>query len=113
MRLFSGQRAWLLQRASALVILAFVVLCGARLLLAAPPTYEQWRDLAASAHGAVLIVVLFAALCLHGWIGARDVALDYIKPPGGRLLVLGAVGVILVAVLVRVVLTLAAQFVGG
>lgn len=113
MRLFLGQRAWVLQRLSALVLLLFVVLGGARLLLGPPLTYQHWRAIAASAHGAVLIVVFFAALCLHGWVGARDILLDYVHAPALRLALLAAVAVILIAVLARVVLTLAAQFAGG
>lgn len=113
MRLFLGQRAWMLQRASALVLLLIVVLGGARLMLGAPLDYEQWRSVAGSARGAALIVVLFAALALHAWIGARDVVLDYVKPLGARFVVLGAIAAILTAVLARVVLTLAAHFVGA
>jgi succinate dehydrogenase / fumarate reductase membrane anchor subunit len=113
MNLFLGQRAWMLQRASALVLLLFVALGGARLLFGAPLDYAQWRAIADSAYGAALIVVFFAALCLHAWIGVRDVVLDYVKPLAVRLPLLGAIAVILAAVLARVVLTLAAQFVGG
>ena len=113
MRLFAGQRAWVLQRASAVVLLINIVLGGTRLLLGSPLTYEQWRQVAASAHGAVLIAVFFAALCLHGWVGARDILIDYVHPPALRLALLVAVAVILIAVLTRVVLTLAAQFAGG
>ncbi len=113
MRLFLGQRAWVLQRASAVVLLLFVVLGGGRLLFGPPPSYEQWRAVTGSAHGAALIVVFFAALCVHAWIGVRDVVLDYVKPLAARLALLGAIAVILTAVLARVVLTLAAQFVGG
>ncbi len=113
MRLFLGQRAWVLQRVSALVLLLFVVLGGARLLLGPPLTYQQWREVASSAHGAVLIVIFFAALCLHGWIGARDIMLDYVHATALRLALLAAIAVILTAVLTRVVLTLAAQFAGG
>lgn len=113
MRLFSGQRAWVLQRASALVLLIFVVLGGARLLLGSPLPYEEWRQAAASAHGAVLIAVFFAALGLHGWVGARDILLDYVHLPALRLALLTAVAVILIAVQTRVVLTLAAHFAGG
>ena len=108
-RIFAGQRAWLLQRASALVLLLFLVLGSTILVLGPPLTYERWHALATSAYGAVLIVVLFTALSVHGWVGARDIVLDYIHPPAWRLAVLALIAVVLFAVLIRVVLTIAAH----
>jgi len=107
MRLFAGQSAWVLQRVSALVLLVLLVV-GTVALFMAEPGFAGWQALATSRHGAVLIVVGFAALCVHGWIGARDVVLDYVHSPKARLLLLGLIGTLLIGVLVRVVLTLAA-----
>lgn len=105
MRLFAGQSAWVLQRLSALVLLVLLALGTAALLMAAPG-FAGWRALATSPHGAVLIVIGFVALCVHGWIGARDVVLDYVHAPRARLLLLALVGTLLIGVLTRVVLTL-------
>jgi succinate dehydrogenase / fumarate reductase, membrane anchor subunit len=107
MRLFAGQSAWVVQRVSALVLL-FVLLLGAGKLLLGPTGYDAWHALATSTHGAVLIIVGFAALALHGWIGARDVVLDYVHAPGLRIASLALIGTLLFGVLVRVVLTLSA-----
>lgn len=113
-RIFDGQRAWLLQRATALALLIFLALGSMTLVLGPPLTYERWHALVTSTHGAVLIVLLFTALGVHGWVGARDIVLDYIHPPAWRLTVLALIAVILFAVLIRVVLTIAAHvtFVG-
>lgn len=109
MKVFYGQRAWLLQRASALALLLILAL-GAALLLVGPPlTYERWHGLATSPHGAVIIVLFFAALSLHGWVGARDIVLDYVHSLPVRLSVLAIIAVILFAVVIRVALTMAAQ----
>ena len=109
MRLFLGQRAWLLQRVTALVLL-FLLALGAATLLTGPPLgYERWHALATSTHGGVF----FAALGLHGWIGIRDIVLDYIHAPMLRLALLAVVGVMLFAIVIRVVLTMAAHFAGG
>lgn len=109
MRVFVGQRAWLLQRASAFALLLILAL-GAALLLVGPPlTYERWHALATSPHGAVIIVLFFAALSLHGWIGARDIVLDYVHSLPVRLSVLAIIAVILFAVVIRVALTMAAH----
>lgn len=106
MRLFSGQSAWLLQRASAILVLLLLLL-GIVNLLAAPPGYEAWRALATSTHGAVLIIVGFIAVAVHAWIGTRDVVLDYVHVPALRIVILAVVGTLLLGVLTRVVLTVA------
>ena len=109
MRLFAGQSAWVVQRLSALVLLVLLVLAIATLLLK-PPGYEAWRALVGNAHAAVLIAIGFMAMAVHGWIGARDIVLDYIARPALRLAVLAIVGVLLTGVVTRVTLTLARTF---
>jgi len=112
-RLFLGQRAWVLQRVTALVLLILLALGAATLLTGPSRSYEGWHALATSTHGAVLIVVFFAALCLHGWIGVRDIVFDYIHAPALRLPLLALIAVILFAIFIRVVLTMAAHFARG
>lgn len=113
MRLFEGQRAWVLQRVTALLLLALLAL-GAAVLLTGPALgYERWHEVATSTHGAVLVVVFFAAMCLHGWIGVRDVILDYIHPPVLRLSLLALIAVMLAAIVVRVLLTMATHYAGA
>jgi succinate dehydrogenase / fumarate reductase membrane anchor subunit len=90
MRVFSGQRAFLLQRLTALVLLAYVAGAALRLAFGSPVSLEQWRAWTAHPAGAALIALLAAALLLHAWVGVRDVVLDYVKPLGLRLAVLGA-----------------------
>lgn len=113
MRLFHGQRAWVLQRVTALVMLVLLTLGAATLLSGPPVGYESWRAMVTSTHGAVLIVVFFAAMCLHGWIGVRDIVLDYLHAPALRLPLLALIAVILAAIVVRVALTMAAHLSAG
>ena len=110
MRLFQGQRAWMLQRLTAVVVLALLALCVALVLVGPPLSFARWHALATSPHGAVLIVVFFAAMGLHAWIGIRDVVLDYVHPPAIRLALLTVIAVILTAIVTRVALTMAAHF---
>ena len=91
MRLFTGQRAFVLQRLTALVLLAYVAGAALRLALGPPVALEQWREWTARPAGAALLALLAAALLLHAWVGVRDVVLDYVHPLGLRLAVLGAV----------------------
>lgn len=90
MKVFAGQRAFVLQRLTALALLAYVAGWALRLALGPPVALEQWRDWAARPAGAALIGLLAAALLLHAWVGVRDVVLDYVRPLALRLAVLGA-----------------------
>lgn len=106
MRVFSGQRAWLLQRASALVVLIALAGGAVTLLVGPPIDYEAWRAWATSPVGAVLVIIAFAALCAHGWVGARDIVLDYVHPRSVRLPLLTLIALTLFAVMLYVVITL-------
>lgn len=112
MRLFAGQSAWVLQRLTALVL--FLLLLAAVLVLIARPLgFDAWCALVASAHGAVLIGVGFIALGLHGWVGARDIVLDYVHQPWLRLGVLLLIASLLTGVELRVLFALGRVFGSG
>jgi succinate dehydrogenase / fumarate reductase, membrane anchor subunit len=79
-----GLRDWLLQRVTAVIMLAYTV--GLVLfLLAAPSGYESWKALFGCAWVQILTQITFVALLLHAWVGVRDIWMDYIKPVGLRL----------------------------
>lgn len=101
---FSGLRAWLLQRATALYLLGFIIYVALHTLASSPVSYSAWRSWVLSPGPRVAILLFFIALALHAWVGLRDVAIDYVKPLGMRLLVLG----ILVAGLAATVMRAAA-----
>lgn len=103
---FSGLRAWLLQRVSALYLLGFIVFFAARSLIAPPDSYEAWRTWILSTGPRIATLLFFLALALHAWVGLRDVAIDYIKPFALRLGTLGAIGFGLAATLIWAALVL-------
>lgn len=108
MRLLSGQRAWVVQRLTALYILLFVVagVCG--LLIGERPSYDTWRALVAHPAGATGVLLFFAALFVHAWIGLRDIVLDYVHPFALRAALLVAIAAGLLALQIWTVLILAA-----
>ena len=107
MRLFDGQRAWVVQRVSALLLLVLIVFGVLALPFASPLDFAGWRAFAGGVLGGPLIALLFGALCAHAWVGMRDIVLDYIQPRGLRLAVLSLIAIVLFGVLVRVLLSLA------
>jgi succinate dehydrogenase / fumarate reductase membrane anchor subunit len=95
MSLFSGQRAFVVQRLSALVLLAVAAAAGVRLAFGAPVTLAQWQAWAAQPLAASLLLIAAAALFAHAWVGIRDVVLDYVRPLPLRLFLLGTIMVAL------------------
>jgi succinate dehydrogenase / fumarate reductase membrane anchor subunit len=105
----SGARAWLLQRATALYLLGFVVWFGVRNALAPPASYEAWRAWMLSTGPRLATLLFFVALALHAWVGLRDIVIDYVKPFALRLAALAAVAGGLGATLAWALLVIAGQ----
>jgi succinate dehydrogenase / fumarate reductase membrane anchor subunit len=91
MSLLSGQRAFVAQRLSALVLLAVLAAAGVRLAFGAPVTLAQWQAWAAQPLAASMLLLVAAALFAHAWVGVRDVVLDYVRPLPLRLFLLGMI----------------------
>lgn len=113
MRQLSGQRAWILQRLSALALLAATVAAGLFLLAAPAPDYQGWLAFVRHPWGAILILAVAAALCAHGWVGARDVVLDYVHRPALRLPVLVLAAAVLAIIFLRILVTVVSTLAGA
>jgi succinate dehydrogenase membrane anchor subunit len=90
-------RGWLIQRFSAVYLAGFLVYLVIHFQTRVSHGYDDWR--AWLAHPAVAIAGagFILALMLHGWIGVRDIVLDYIPALSLRLLLLALSGALLAA----------------
>lgn len=88
----TGLRAWLLQRASAVYMLAFIVFFLFHFLLDRPHSYAAWHGWMSAPGVSIAACVFFAALLLHAWVGVRDVLMDYVHPAALRVCALTLVG---------------------
>lgn len=79
-----GLRDWLVQRVTAVIVLAYAVAILVFLLLAADASFDGWKMLFSLTWVKVLTTVSMLALLWHAWIGMRDIWMDYIKPAGIR-----------------------------
>ena len=81
-----GLRDWLVQRATAVLMLLFTLVVLAQLLFTRGPIgYESWAGIFAPQWMKVLTYALIVALAWHVWVGMRDIWMDYIKPVWLRL----------------------------
>jgi len=103
----TGRRAWVVQRVSALLLLGFVLGFAARLFMAPPETYDEWRLLVARPWTQVALGLFFAALLMHAWVGVRDIVLDYVHSGAVRAALLVAVALGLGATGIGLLLALA------
>jgi succinate dehydrogenase / fumarate reductase membrane anchor subunit len=100
---FTGLRAWIWQRISAVYLLAFVIYALIRITSLGPMSYEQWRAWLMSPLMNGATVLFFLLLLLHVWIGVRNVLLDYVHPLAWRTTALALVNMLLIAQAVWVV----------
>lgn len=81
----SGTGWWLAQRISAVVLLLAGASLFAAFVLGATFDYTAWRAAFQNQLIQLLVWMMVASLCLHAWIGLRDVLMDYVKPTALRL----------------------------
>jgi succinate dehydrogenase / fumarate reductase membrane anchor subunit len=75
---FTGLRAWLVQRITAVYMLLFIVFFLAHFVVDPPHSYPAWHGWMMSSGVSIVTTVFFAALLAHAWVGLRDVILDYV-----------------------------------
>jgi succinate dehydrogenase membrane anchor subunit len=80
-----GARDWLAQRMTALIMAVCVVALLVLLASRAPFTYESWKALFAQGWMRVATLLFALSFAWHGWVGVRDILMDYVKHDGLRL----------------------------
>lgn len=75
---YPGMRAWLTQRLSALVMAVYSVFAVARFLIVQPSHYEAWVDFFQPLWWRIATLLFWISLCIHAWLGIRDVFKDYV-----------------------------------
>jgi succinate dehydrogenase / fumarate reductase membrane anchor subunit len=88
-------RGWLIQRFSAVYLAGFLVYLVIHFLARESHGYDAWRAWLAHPAVALASAGFVLSLVLHGWVGVRDIILDYIHPLGLRLLLLVLSGALL------------------
>ncbi len=72
----SGLSDWLVQRVSAVILLAWFLCVGGSLLSGVD--YLEWKSLFASTAMRVFTVLAILSLAAHAWIGMWSVGTDYL-----------------------------------
>ncbi len=91
-----GLRTWLLQRLSAVYLAVYLVYVIAAAMHHGNYSYEEWHAWLVHPVMSIATAGFILAMLAHGWVGMRDVILDYIHVLGVRLLLLTLTGLMLV-----------------
>ena len=97
--LLTGLRAWVLQRASAIYLLLFVVLMPIVIAFEKIDNLEAWQGFISSPMVVVTSVLFFISLFAHAWVGIRDVIIDYVHSFNIRVFLLFILAVYLIVML--------------
>ena len=95
-RHIEGLRLWLLQRISALYMAGFFVYLLVHFYSHPDPGYQAWHAWLTQPLVSVCFAGFILALLVHGWVGMRDVVLDYVHALGLRLTVLMLIAFVLI-----------------
>jgi succinate dehydrogenase / fumarate reductase, membrane anchor subunit len=72
-----GLSEWLLQRLSALYLACFLLYLLLHFTIQRQHTFEQWHDWMTHPVMIIATALFILAVLVHGWVGLRDVVLDY------------------------------------
>ena len=73
----SGLSDWLVQRVTAIILLAYVAFVTGVVLIC-EPSYQEWSTLFASLWMKVFSLAAILSLASHAWIGLWSVSTDYL-----------------------------------
>jgi succinate dehydrogenase / fumarate reductase membrane anchor subunit len=90
-----GLRPWLLQRISAVYLAGFLLYVAGHFLLQPYPGFAAWQAWLGHPLMRLAGSGFILALAVHGWVGLRDIILDYASGVGLRLLLLTLIGLLL------------------
>jgi len=97
LRAASGLGAWTVQRLSAVYMVIFFCFALISFLMRQSSTYEAWMAWVAHPFNNIATGLFVLSLLGHAWVGSRDIILDYVKPFYFRMIKLGAIAFLLIA----------------
>ena len=75
----SGLFDWIVQRLSAIVLLAWTAYLAVGLMLAPEPGYAGWQARFDGTFMQIFSLIALLSLCAHAWIGVWTVTTDYLN----------------------------------
>lgn len=105
----NGLKDWLIQRVTALVLLAYTLFLVGFIALTPTIDYSRWYALFHTPWFSIATVLAVLSLSLHAWIGIWTVTTDYIKATSLRIVIQVLVASWLIAQFIWVLLIIWGQ----
>ncbi len=96
---YPGMRFWLLQRVTAVYMAVYTPILLIYFCLVKPVGYQAWVAFNSPWWWRIASCLFFFSLCLHAWIGVRDVFRDYVPSQTLRDYLQALVEIVLIACL--------------
>lgn len=80
-----GVRDWLIQRVSAVFMIAYVLSLVTLLFLVTPQDYVAWKSIFNNQWMRIASLLFLVSLFWHAWVGVRNILMDYVQATGVRL----------------------------
>ena len=103
----NGFRSWLLQRLTSVYIgISIVIATPWFVMNGSTLDHQQWLSLLTQPVTNVSTLLFFYSILFHGWVGIRDIIIDYISVGSLRLflLVMIAIGLFVMTIWISVIL---------
>jgi succinate dehydrogenase / fumarate reductase membrane anchor subunit len=81
-----GLRDWLAQRISAVILAIYMVFLVGFVVAHRPLQYGDWKELFDQVWMRIFSLGFVVSLCIHAWVGMRNIVMDYVRATGLRLL---------------------------
>ena len=91
-----GLRDWLLQRLTAIYLALFLGYLLLHFLIKPQHNFQEWQDWLTHPAMVIATALFILAVLVHGWVGMRDVVLDYVRSIRLRISILSLIALILI-----------------
>jgi len=81
-----GLRDWFAQRISAVIMAIYMVFLVGFAVAHRPLQYGDWKGLFDQVWMRIFSLGFVISLCIHAWVGMRNIVMDYVRATGLRLL---------------------------
>ena len=75
---YPGMRQWLTQRLTAVVMAVYIVVLIVYMIALQPNNHAALRAALSPWWFRIFTLLFFLSLCMHAWLGVRDVLKDYV-----------------------------------
>ena len=75
----AGVRDWLVQRISAVLLLAYIIVLAILILKQTSLNYASWQQIFSPTWFKIASLIAILSVCMHAWVGVWTIFTDYVN----------------------------------